>query len=1110
MPNPTRLTAGGVEFVHDVPVGEPQPARLSAGGVEFVVDRLAPSILTQTVPAVFVGGAYSVQVELEEALGTPPFTFSVTDGALPAGLSLDPDTGEITGTTAGPPGTSTFEITVTGDDSETDSREFSIEVVGNQLYDDFSGHENGADASGEWLQIRGGGTWGYRAEDEAFYGFGGAFRDNGSGVPDRRRWLYRAAGQIGGETRILSLMRRGTGPTAGSLGFGIAFRMTLAAAGQENGYTITEVGAAGWQLYTYVNGNASFVASAAITVNVAQLHWMRIEAVGTSIRMRVWQFGDEEPDTWLIDSTHSGHSVGGVGFAGGMGSNNDLSVLSIGFNGEEPPLPPQGPEAPDLDVSPGYDSALMTASPFVPRDPGDETHVSTTWQITLAADTGFASPIVNELTESQLTAFLAEELDPATAYRARVRFRGEFATGPWSEVVEFETLGADERPHQPSITLADVGFDYADLLSSEFSHPFPIIDPEDLPADEDEEPSDELPEVAYFGGIQWQVRLASAPSNWTDTVYDEGPLPAGYGLTLPLINLDDGEDYVARVRHLDGVRSMWSEWSADFPFSTQEIPDTRPDQPTITIEECRRVGFELSASTYEHEDLPSPDAEHARTQWRLCWMIENEASELFEMSCFIDTTDEDLTSIVYPEAPEGIIQASVRYADALNRWSEWSEPEQCVVYPMPTEPEFTEPASGSSLFTATMIRWRMVEQSDVAWRFDLEVSSDGGSNFESLLENSENDEFLFTTADRPNGTYIIRVRACYPPGHPAEDCSDWAYLVVIIDRTQAAAQVIRFADYTSIPPTWQVLWDDRFVSWRLVDREMVTGALPTYAMLASLTAGNREITTALVFTELGQPIEGEFISTFTYVPSPSTWYAWRFSQIRFLGAGNAYRMTGKIYEETPPATGLMVHSGPGNSEAFPVYPGGCDCPSGICACSGMHCCICAGGPSARMVWLRQNDHARWSVMNAPPGMRQFGRFNPPFTWAFWANAGVEYAGPARRGASLSRLVPAPPPQICTFSHHIYTMITRVEAVEGGLRVRHRMLGPGLDPSQGWQMDNVWPTLDEIPCGYCGITLSTIYGVGAPIGLAFLSFSSRDLTAAAVNGPVTLPPELEEG
>ncbi|MEF9427345.1 MAG: putative Ig domain-containing protein, partial [Candidatus Mariimomonas ferrooxydans] len=67
--------------------------------------------------------------------GRTPFTWSVSSGSLPLGLSLDPvgvgnnrDT-IISGTTSAPVATYTFEITITDDDGFSDSKMFDLEIV---------------------------------------------------------------------------------------------------------------------------------------------------------------------------------------------------------------------------------------------------------------------------------------------------------------------------------------------------------------------------------------------------------------------------------------------------------------------------------------------------------------------------------------------------------------------------------------------------------------------------------------------------------------------------------------------------------------------------------------------------------------------------------------------------------------------------------------------------------------------------------------------------------------------------------------------------------------------------------------------------------------------
>jgi hypothetical protein len=68
------------------------------------------TITTTSLPAATVGVAYSAT--LAATGGTPPYTWSIASGALPAGLTLAPSTGQISGT-ATATGTSSFTATVT-------------------------------------------------------------------------------------------------------------------------------------------------------------------------------------------------------------------------------------------------------------------------------------------------------------------------------------------------------------------------------------------------------------------------------------------------------------------------------------------------------------------------------------------------------------------------------------------------------------------------------------------------------------------------------------------------------------------------------------------------------------------------------------------------------------------------------------------------------------------------------------------------------------------------------------------------------------------------------------------------------------------------------------
>jgi len=83
-------------------------------------------ITTDSLPGGRTGTAYSAT--LEASGGTPPYTWAITSGSLPDGLSLDSGTGEISGTPT-TIGTFSFTVTVTDTASDTATESFSIEIV---------------------------------------------------------------------------------------------------------------------------------------------------------------------------------------------------------------------------------------------------------------------------------------------------------------------------------------------------------------------------------------------------------------------------------------------------------------------------------------------------------------------------------------------------------------------------------------------------------------------------------------------------------------------------------------------------------------------------------------------------------------------------------------------------------------------------------------------------------------------------------------------------------------------------------------------------------------------------------------------------------------------
>ncbi|SEP65238.1 Putative Ig domain-containing protein [Devosia sp. YR412] len=100
-----------------------------AADIPYTLAVAAPSItLAGSVPAGRIGQAYNGQITVTG--GVTPYGFTVTTGTLPAGLSLNPTTGAITGTPTAA-GTSTVTITATDDNDFTGLRSYEFVIASN-------------------------------------------------------------------------------------------------------------------------------------------------------------------------------------------------------------------------------------------------------------------------------------------------------------------------------------------------------------------------------------------------------------------------------------------------------------------------------------------------------------------------------------------------------------------------------------------------------------------------------------------------------------------------------------------------------------------------------------------------------------------------------------------------------------------------------------------------------------------------------------------------------------------------------------------------------------------------------------------------------------------
>ena len=105
---------------------QPEPAVTAAIRVKLIDNRppMPPTIVAESLPDGMEGEAYSNRLT---AKGTAPITWSIVSGVLPKGLSLNEDTGEISGTPAGE-GTEVFTVMAVNDLGE-DIKEFSITIA---------------------------------------------------------------------------------------------------------------------------------------------------------------------------------------------------------------------------------------------------------------------------------------------------------------------------------------------------------------------------------------------------------------------------------------------------------------------------------------------------------------------------------------------------------------------------------------------------------------------------------------------------------------------------------------------------------------------------------------------------------------------------------------------------------------------------------------------------------------------------------------------------------------------------------------------------------------------------------------------------------------------
>ena len=118
-----------------------------------------PTITLPALPPIQMGAAYNQSVAASPA-GT--YTYAVTSGNFPPGLSLDPNTGAVTGTPT-TDGSYSFTITATNPDMCTGSQSYALAGFTKSFYDDTKRSQfcvNTATGAYRWAILKGAGSGG--------------------------------------------------------------------------------------------------------------------------------------------------------------------------------------------------------------------------------------------------------------------------------------------------------------------------------------------------------------------------------------------------------------------------------------------------------------------------------------------------------------------------------------------------------------------------------------------------------------------------------------------------------------------------------------------------------------------------------------------------------------------------------------------------------------------------------------------------------------------------------------------------------------------------------------------------------------------------------------